>query len=159
MTLNKEECKHIMWPILKFGLNKDGISSTLHTVVRYGSRYIGGIVLFDPSVIQAVGRIDFLIKHYYKLTPYRPLLWAGLSILKLELGRGRYIFKKNYTETQQWLQTEYWIREVWKFVSVNHINTSHIDKELSTQCTHDACLMSHLSLKGDFTTSELPAIN
>ena len=108
----EEECKHIMQPIVKFRLTKTVISSTLHTVVRYGSRYIGGIVLFEPSVIQAVGRIDFLIKHYYKLTPSRPLLRAGLYILKLELGRGRYIFKKNYTETQQWLQTEYWIREV-----------------------------------------------
>ena len=38
MTLNKKECKHIIQPIVNFGLTKAGISSTLHTVVRYGPR-------------------------------------------------------------------------------------------------------------------------
>ena len=34
MTLNQEEFKHIMRPIVNFGLTKDGISSTLHRAVR-----------------------------------------------------------------------------------------------------------------------------
>ena len=33
MTLNKEERKHIILPIVKFGLNNDGISSNINTVV------------------------------------------------------------------------------------------------------------------------------
>ena len=49
MTLNKKEYKHIMKPIIKFGLTKAGISSILHTSVRYGPRSLGGIILFDPS--------------------------------------------------------------------------------------------------------------
>ena len=36
MTLNDKYCKHIMWTIVKFGLTKDGISSTCHAAVRYG---------------------------------------------------------------------------------------------------------------------------
>ena len=36
IKLNGKECKHIMKPIVKFGLTKSGISSTLHTAVRYG---------------------------------------------------------------------------------------------------------------------------
>ena len=36
MTLNEKECKHIMQPIVKFGLAKAGIRSTLHTAVIYG---------------------------------------------------------------------------------------------------------------------------
>ena len=35
MTLNEEEFKHSMQPIVKFGLTKTGIISTLHTAVRY----------------------------------------------------------------------------------------------------------------------------
>ena len=52
MTLNEAECKHILQLIVKFGLTKAGIISNLHTVVRYGPRYLGGIRIFDPSVIQ-----------------------------------------------------------------------------------------------------------
>ena len=37
MMLNDKECKHIMRSIVKFGLIKAGISSTLHTAVIYGS--------------------------------------------------------------------------------------------------------------------------
>ena len=57
LTLNEEECKHIMQPILKFGLTKPGISSNLHSAVRYGPRYLGSIGLFDPFFIQGAGRI------------------------------------------------------------------------------------------------------
>ena len=35
ITLDDKECKPIMQPIVKFGLAKAGISSTLHTAVRY----------------------------------------------------------------------------------------------------------------------------
>ena len=87
MTLNEEECKHIMQPIVKFGLAKDGISSTFHTSVRYGPRSLGGIILFDPSVIIGVRKMAFLINHYWKLNPNSPLLWSNLSNLKIEAGK------------------------------------------------------------------------
>ena len=64
MTLNKKLCKHIMQPIVKFGLTKSGISRTLHTVVIYGNQYLGGIRLFDHFVIQIAGNIASLIKHF-----------------------------------------------------------------------------------------------
>ena len=41
----------------------------------------------------------------------------------------------------------------------NQINISHLEPEVETQHTHYACLMTHLSSEGDFTTSELRAIN
>ena len=54
MKLNNKECKHIMQPFVKFGLNKAGISSTLHTAVTYGRRFLGGIGLFYPFFIQGI---------------------------------------------------------------------------------------------------------
>ena len=50
-----------MRPIVKFGLTKAVISSTLHKAVRYGPCSLGGIVFFDPVVIQGAGQIAFLI--------------------------------------------------------------------------------------------------
>ena len=50
MTLNDKECKHVMQPIVNFGLTKAGISSTLYTVVKFGPRSLGGIIIFDPLV-------------------------------------------------------------------------------------------------------------
>ena len=44
-------------------------------------------------------------------------------------------------------------------MSDNHINISHLVEELSTHSTYEACFMSQLALKGNFTTSELGAIN
>ena len=44
-------------------------------------------------------------------------------------------------------------------MSTNQIKIHHLGTEVSTQCTHDTCLMTHLSLEVDFTTSELRAIN
>ena len=63
MNLNKEECKHIIRPILKFGLAKSSIISTLHTAVRYGPWYLGGIENFNPFVIQWLGQTAFLVEH------------------------------------------------------------------------------------------------
>ena len=110
-------------------------------------------------MILGAGQIASFNEHYFKLTPSRPPLQDILFTLQLELGRGGHIFKNAYTETQQCLQTESWIHQVCKFMSANHINISRLGKEVSTQRTHNACIMSHLSLEGDIKTSELRAIN
>ena len=39
------------------------------------------------------------------------------------------------------------------------INIYLLGPEVETQCTHDYCLIKHLASEGDFTTSELQAIN
>ena len=44
-------------------------------------------------------------------------------------------------------------------MSANHINMSPLGKEVSIQRMYDTCLMSHLALEGDFTTSELRDIH
>ena len=43
--------------IVKFLITKDGIRSTLHTAVRYGIISLGGVGIFDPIIIQGVGKI------------------------------------------------------------------------------------------------------
>ena len=90
-----------MQPIVKIGLTKSGIRITLHTAVIYRPCSLRGIENFDPFVIKGTGRIAFLIKHYWKSTTSRPLLWANLSIIQLEAGRGRHILENDYIETQQ----------------------------------------------------------
>ena len=52
-----------MGPTVKLGLAKAGITSNLHTAVRYGPFSIGSIGLFHPILIQGAGRIDFLVKN------------------------------------------------------------------------------------------------
>ena len=64
--IKRENIKKIMQSIVKFGITKAGISSTLYTEVRYGNHSLGGIRIFDPFVIQGTYRIDFLIKHNLK---------------------------------------------------------------------------------------------
>ena len=77
-----------MQHIVKCGITNAVISSTLHTAVRYGPRYLGGIRLFDIFVIQVEGLISFLIDHYWKSTSSSPLFWENISTLKPEAGRG-----------------------------------------------------------------------
>ena len=83
-----------MPPIVKFGLTKASISSTLHQSFIYGYQSLGGIGLFYTFVIQRSGRISFLFKQFWKLTPYMPLLHANISTLQLVAGRGGIVFKK-----------------------------------------------------------------
>ena len=135
-----------MQPIVKFGLTKDGISITLHPLVRYGRSSLGVIVLFYSFMIQRSGQIAFPIKHYWKLTPSIPLLCSNLSTLKLEVGRGGHIFKNNYHQTQKWLQCESYIRKVWKLMSTNNIHIYHLDTYVLTQHTYDACLIFNKTL-------------
>ena len=130
MTLNKKECRHIMQPIFKSGHTKAGISITLHTEVVYGPRSLGGIALLDPFVIKVTGGISFLKEQYLKSDPSSPLLRANLATLLLELGRGGGILKNDYIENKQWLQIESWILEIWKFMSENQINISHLRIEV-----------------------------
>ena len=72
--------------IVNCGITKARISSTLHTAVRYRLLSLVGIGLFDPILIQSAGQIDFLIEHFWKPTPYSPLIRANLSTLQLEAG-------------------------------------------------------------------------
>ena len=148
-----------MRPIVKFGLTKSIISSTLHTAVRYGTQSLGGIGLFDPFTIQGAVQTAFLINHCCKLTPFSPIIHANLSTIQLEEGQGWRILENNYHETQQWLQTESCIRELWKLISSKHIHIYHLGTHLSTHRTHYALLVSHLALNVDLNTSELWAIN
>ena len=53
-----------MRPVVKVGLTKASIISTLHTAVRYGPWSLGGIGIFDTFVIQGAGQIAFLAEHY-----------------------------------------------------------------------------------------------
>ena len=69
------------------------------------------------------------------------------------------IFENDYTETQQWLHIEFWIRKAWNFIPTNQPVTSNLVTVVSEQRAHDNFLISHLALEGDFTTSELQAIN
>ena len=115
----------------KIWLAKVNISSTLHTAVIYGPRSLRCIRPFDPFIIQGEGRIAFLVKTYWKSTPSSLPIRANLSTLQLEAGRGGCILENNYTGTQQWLQIESWIREVWKFMSTNHIKILHLGIEVS----------------------------
>ena len=94
-----------MQPIVKFGLIKSGISSTLYTAFGYWPRFLGGVRLFDPFVIQGIGIISFLVEYYWKSTPSSPLLQAKLATLTLEVGIGGRILENDYIETQQYLQT------------------------------------------------------
>ena len=73
-----------MRTIVNFGLNKDVISSTLYTVVRYGTFSLGGIGLVGLIVIQVSGRIAFLVGHLCKPTPSIPLLRDNISTLQIE---------------------------------------------------------------------------
>ena len=115
----------------KIWLAKVNISSTLHTAVIYGPRSLRCIRPFDPFIIQGEGRIAFLVKTYWKSTPSSLPIRANLSTLQLEAGRGGCILENNYTGTQKWLQIESWIREVWKFMSTNHIKILHLGIEVS----------------------------
>ena len=44
-------------------------------------------------------------------------------------------------------------------MSANHVHISNPVTDLSTQCTYDVCLMTHLSINGNFTTTDIRAIN
>ena len=90
-----------MQTIVKFGLTKTSISSILHTFVSYGSRYLRGIRLFEPLVIQVAGQISFLVEKHWISTPYSSLLWDNLFSLQLEVGKGGCILENYYIETQQ----------------------------------------------------------
>ena len=138
MTLNEKECKQIIQLIVNFGLTQSGTSSTLHTAVGYGPRLLGGIRLFDPFAIQGTGRIAFLIEHYWKSTLSIPLLRSNLATLQLEAVRGGRILENGYIETQQRLQTQSWILEVWKFILTKKNCISHLGTEVATNRTYDA---------------------
>ena len=100
MTLNYKEYKRTIQPIVKFGLTKAGIISTLHMAVRYGPRSLGGIGIFFLIVIQGAGQIAFLIKYYWKPTPSSQLLRDKLSTLQIKTGQGGRTLEKNHPKTQ-----------------------------------------------------------
>ena len=98
MTLNEKECKHIMRPILKFGLTKAGISSTLHIEFIHGPLSLEVIGLFDPFTTQGAFQIAFLIFFFWKPTTSSPLICVNLSTLQLEEGIGGRILEKITTK-------------------------------------------------------------
>ena len=95
-----------MQHIVKLGLTKAGKSNTLHTTVKKGHHSLVGIGLFDPILIQGASKIVFLIKHFWKFSPYISLLRSNLSTLQLEADSGGRILANFYLKIQQMLQTD-----------------------------------------------------
>ena len=73
---------------VKFGLTKDIMSSTHHTLVSYGPWSLGIIIIFDLFVLQGAGIIAFIIEHYCKSSPSIPLPQANIFTLQLEAEIG-----------------------------------------------------------------------
>ena len=80
ITLNDKYFKHIMQPIVKFGITKAGISSTFHIAVRYGPNILEALVYLTPLLFKEQDEYPFSsntdgnqLRLYHFFVPTYPL--------------------------------------------------------------------------------------
>ena len=159
LTLTKEECTSVIWPLLKVLLPKIGISRTISRDVLYGPKSIQGIGLKDMYLVQGLSHITSIIEHQWKDSITGFFIKSNLEQLRLEIGENGNIFHKNYDLHDQCLLTDSWIRHTWKFATENNIQINDNTTNIPDRRYNDSSIMATIREDGSYTRSEIQQVN
>ena len=159
LTLTEKECKYIMAPALKAGLNASHISNTFPRDVLYGGKKEGGLNLDDIYYSQGISHLQILQQHIDQPTITGDLLRESIEAATLELGYSKNFFLLPFNIFSRHL-TECWIENLWKFASDNTITIqNHVTPKLQPERENDIFIMEDIINLGNFGTTDLKRIN
>jgi len=124
-TLSKEQCKHIMAPLLKWGLRALGVQSNLNRSIVFGPPKLMGLGFRSLYTTMGIDKSLHMITHGSEDTMTGKLLRGTYELLVLETGLPGELFQWQYGDWEKIVKHS-WISAQWKFLSeVNaHIQTN-----------------------------------
>ena len=155
LTLTKEECRHIMAPVLQAGLNAAHMSKNLPRDLVYGHIEEGGLGVKDIYHEQGVSHLYYLTKHLEHDGITGKLLRCTLEAAMVELGSQRQLFSLDYNRYSPIL-TDCWIKCAWKYVFENGINfQQHVATPPKALRECDIAIMDAIIQSGRYSKLEL----
>ena len=106
LTLTEEECRKLMWEVIKVYLPKANVNRFIQRDILYGNIGVQGLGLKNLFLTQGISHIVNIIEHQWKSTITGHLITSGLEQLRLEIGLNIPILSSNYEHYQQWLLTQ-----------------------------------------------------
>ena len=120
LTLQYKECHQVMAIVCKGLLDSSRISISMPNEVIFGPKDDGGFQLNHLYTTQGIFHIEKLLKFLPSNTMTGRLQRVSLQLCILEVGIGRNIFQLSYN-LFEFLLSESWIKQVWKFADENDI--------------------------------------
>ncbi len=112
-TFTREDCKHIMAPVLQAGLHAIHVQRKLPRALVYGPIKYQGIGIEDPWTLQLIEHLQCILRHGTRPTPNGQFIRSNMENLVLELGSATPFWDLNYDEWKC-LATSSWIKYTWR---------------------------------------------
>ena len=158
-TLSKDDCKEIMWKLIKNFMPRTGINRYMKRDVLYALPDSQGLGLRNLYLTQGISHVCEIIEHMWKGSITGHLIKTSLEYLRLELGVNIHILKSNISKYSNLNLTQSWLLHTWTFM-LEHNITLDIDAEkIPPQREHDIPIMEEIINSGRFSKSQLTSIN
>ncbi|MGL4350682.1 MAG: hypothetical protein ACRCT2_09010, partial [Plesiomonas shigelloides] len=156
-SFTKEQCAHIMAPILYAMLPTIKVQRNMPRVLVYApERYQGGGVN-DPRAIQLILHLHCILRHCSRPTPTGSFLCSNMENLTLELGSGTPFWDLDY---QVWkhIVTPSWIAFTWSELQDTPLSLRGPLPRLLPQRQGDVFLMD-VFMAQDYSPADLCSLN
>lgn len=141
VTISRNDCTHIIGPIVKTGLPRAGIPATIPTPVWYGPLESGGLGILDQYVSQGAAQIASMVTHLWSRSPTGKLLDIAIQDLVLEMGIANISRVPTLKIGLSYATTNSWIRHIVEFMSAYAINTQLLRQPLTPHREKDFTIM------------------
>ena len=115
-TLSRKQCKDLMKPILKAGLQKSQVQCNMPRAIVHGSLAVQGFDLHHLHSTQTIQHLQALMRHGTRTTVTSQLLQATMQGLQLELGFCQHLFGTLDFPSWNFLATHSWISNTWETI-------------------------------------------
>jgi hypothetical protein len=157
LTVSKKECKYIMAPAIKLGLNGAAICKNLPKALCHGPISHQRLGLPHVYTLQGIARLTNLVLNHSHINTITGFLHrANLEQIIIEVGLGTTTLEYSHKRYGK-LGTFCLIERTWKFLSEYNIHLSH-DITVALQREGDALIMKKM-VENNVSLTELQAIN
>ena len=117
LTLTENECKEIMWIVLKTFLPNAGVNRYISRDLLYAGLEKQGLGLNNPFITQGLSHVADVMDHQWKKTMTGHLITESLEHMRLEIGCNMDILMEKCEKYEALVLTKSWIQNTWQFMS------------------------------------------
>ena len=154
-TLSYEECKEIMWIMIKDFLPKSGVNRYIKRDVLYALTGSQGLGLKDIYLTQGISHVNEIIEHVWKKSITGQFICTSLEYLRLELGCNCDILSSDHNKYKSLILTHSWLEHTWAFMTEQSISIDITTPTIPTVRDKDTPIMEAILANKTLTANDI----
>ena len=159
MTLSKEDCVSITWPMFKSILPKAGINRYFPREALFGTHTLNGMGFKDIFLLQGISHVSYLVSHCWSNSITGHLIKQCLQLLRLEVGLSGDFLNREYNSIEPIILTNLWVQHLWHFMTLHGIQVQIDIEDIKPRRIDDVVIMEKNLDSKIASNSELKAVN